>query len=184
MSRLLALLLLPLATLLIGAVYGAMFNATNAAVSGEYFAIVLGRGRPWTVTSPQAVALLHGLAEGGIGGLIFGVLFAGFVAAVGGRWAGWRQLVRPTALGLAAAAVCMAVFGLCGMLWAWASPQSYVGTFPIAFRATNLPAFGWVGGSIWGAYAGVVVAVIVASAAYARVQRRLVEEGRGFAVDG
>ncbi len=170
-------LCLPFVLSAAGGVLGTVTNLSHAMISGEYFVIVLRRAE-----SPYAIAFEHGWIEGGIAGFIFGVLVTSFFAVTGWRWLTWRHLLRPLLYGLAAAALCMIVGGVVGAAWATLSPQSYLASFYQARQAANVTAFGWVGGSIWGAYAGIVVAIVTAAIVWARRLVALASTERGFDV--
>lgn len=150
----------------LGAAFGAALNLLNAQVSPEFFQIVLGAGTGAMSLGDEA--LLHGLADGGLAGAGFGALLIVFCAATGWRYLHLRSMLVAMVGGLAAAAVCVGLFGTCGLLLGWLDPVAYYGIVPMARRATNLPAFGWVGGSIWGGYAAPLPAFLTAAVVWVR----------------
>ncbi|MEM1012009.1 MAG: hypothetical protein AAGI46_07285 [Planctomycetota bacterium] len=169
---------LPFAVAAVGGLLGILTNLSHAAISGEYFSLVLNRGG-----SPQSIAFEHGWIEGGISGFAFGLLLTLFAGASGWAWLSWRNMVRPVVFGLIAAAICMIVGGIAGATWAAVSSDSFISNFRQARRASNVVAFAWVGGSIWAAYGGVLVAMITAAVVWTRQLVRLAVAERGFAVE-
>lgn len=141
-----------------GAVVGLGMNRVNVRVSPSYFAIVLGIPD----TQVRTAATVHGLIEGGLLGGFFGV-------AAGVAFAASTRLRAPAALAVRAwvaaavvAILCWAFGGACGWAWAAGSPESFSGAFRMAPFDDRTPGFGWVGGSIWGAYAGAVLGAVAA----------------------
>ena len=156
---------------------GLAMNTINGLVSPDYFEILLGRGRPGLRT-----ALLHGIFRGAAHGLAFAAVAALVIVPGTHRWVTPRLLIRSVLIGVAAAVVCVAVGAAGGFLLATCAQETYLARWPIAWRASSVPGFAFVGGSHTGAMVGIPVAVVAAAAVSYRAAARARTETRGFAV--
>ncbi len=145
---------LPPAGLAVGVLLGALTNVVNGSVSPWYFAAVMG----WEEREAPTRAIFQGMLEGAALGLIFGVVTAmSFAASTGFRGTAGLAL-RSLLTGTVVALACWAVGGACAVLFVWAAPDLYRATFyPVPPGVGPALRFAWVGGSIWGAYAGCVL---------------------------
>jgi hypothetical protein len=142
-----------------GAVLGAVTNMVNAGVSAQYFAIVL------RVRADHAWiwGIQQGMFEGAILGAVFGVVVGISFAASTRFYGPFHIAARAWWVAVAVALVCWLVGGVCGWLVGRASPVGFQRMFPLAPADPGKVArFAWVGGSIWGGYAGTVVASVAA----------------------
>jgi hypothetical protein len=144
---------------LAGGFLGATTNAVNAIVSPLYFVTILH----WRDVENVWRA---GVAQGALEGLLFGVLFSLIFSAATGIITGcactYRFAVKHLLGILAATYASWALGGAAGVGLAAISPEWYRRTFvgvPQEFGA--MLAYGWVGGSIWGAELGCLMWVIL-----------------------
>ena len=165
-ARLAILVLLTATSVAMGSALGLGLNQLNVMVSGEYFEIVVGAGLG--PMSTRDVALLHGVIEGGVAGAAFGILLAVLAAGTGWGHLRFAALMRPLLAGYLGAVTCILLFGAGGLVLGSLDPVAYEGMFPAARGASNIAAFGWVGGSIWGGYAGAVVGFMTAAIVWVR----------------
>ena len=174
---------LPVAGLTLGAAVGLVTNAVNARVSTGYFVAVLG------IAPGDAANLifLHGVVEGGILGLAFGLIFALAASASSRLRVPLQTALVSLALAIAVTVACSIAGGAVGATWAAASPSSFHAACPLAtgFAGGDLSRFGWVGGTIDGAYVGTAVAALV-GCVHLHVRwrsiRRLAGRARAFTV--
>ncbi|MEM6314353.1 MAG: hypothetical protein AAF743_09715 [Planctomycetota bacterium] len=164
-------------SILMGVCLGFSLNMLNVRVAPEYF------GRVTAVSTPTTVAIFHGIVEGGLLGLVVGVLFT--LLAGGFAWRHFRfgNTIVPLTMCYAAAATCIVIGGVAGSTFGRLDPAGYQALFPVARRASSLPAFGWVGGSIWGSYAGSFVGLYVGCRWFLRRTRTLDRQVRGFPLE-
>ena len=151
--------ILPIAGLTLGSAVGVLINAVNGGVSSEYFVAVLGAG-PGDLHN---LIFLHGAAEGGLLGLLFGVTLA-IAAAASGRLRVPLQMALVTlALAVAVDVACAVGGAVVGVAWAVVSPASFHAAVPLAagIAGADLARFAWVGGSIDGGYLGAAIAAVV-----------------------
>jgi hypothetical protein len=140
-----------------GAAIGAATNALNVSVSPLYFEAVLD----WVDDVPSR-AIGQGAFEGALFGAAFGFTVAiAFAAATHCR--GTFDLAA-RALGVAVFTVlaCWSLGGVVGVLISATQP-AFFSRAPIHLMAANshdFARFAWVGGTIWGAYAGTLIAAI------------------------
>ena len=142
-----------------GMLVGASTNAINGAVSPTYFINVMG----WqSVSNVWWASVTEGELEGAVGGALLSVVFTTALAIitrgscpynVGVRWLGRILLLVYSLWGIG---------GICGVTLAVLQPQFFQSIFNgvPGDLGQNLR-YAWVGGSIWGAYIGSPLAVIV-----------------------
>jgi hypothetical protein len=163
-----------------GAALGALTNQINGSISSEYFSIVMG----WDRETAASFAIPQGMLEGGALGTLFGVVVT-FAFAVMTRFCGSLRLaVRAWLLAALTVLVCWTIGGACGAILGYAAPDVFRALFPLSrFLNAGIARFGWVGGSIWGAYAGTLIGCILACV-YLQVawRRSLRQAGAGFEV--
>jgi hypothetical protein len=154
-----------------GALIGASTNAINGAVSPHYFQVVMG----WQdVENIWRASIAQGIFEGLIYGVLFSVIFTLVVGLVSKSRCSYPFAVRHLggmAIGIYGS---WAAGGLIAMALASLSPEFYRRTFigvPEEFAA--MLGYAWVGGSIWGAMFGALVALTVGSLLFAARWRRL-----------
>ncbi len=129
----------------LGAALGAGFNAVLGALSPAYFRRVMG----WDFPGIGSAAVLQGLLEGTVYGLLVALV-------LGGRWLRTKSplaVLLPLPLWSTLAAL---AGGLLGAGLAALNPPYFTATFPAAdgLFGPSLTAFGAVGGAINGALLG------------------------------
>jgi len=177
--RIVPQLLLILIGLLLGIAIGAATNFVNGTVSEDYFRVVLfGPYAP----NVRMLAVGQGMLEGGALGLFFGFVFALSSAASTGLRARLRfsSAILFTAVGIVLA--CWVIGGILGMSLAAAATDFFVRIFyrqtPSSFA--TLLRFAWVGGTIWGAYAGTALATVFGCVLmHLRWKKHIAEDGDG-----
>jgi len=163
-----------------GAALGVLTNSINGSISPEYFSAVMGWGRAMA----GDLAVTQGMLEGGALGAFFGVVVAISFAATTRLRGGLSLAVRAWLLAAMTVLVCWTLGAACGATLGSAAPDFFRALFPRS-RSLNsgIGRFGWVGGSIWGAYGGTGVGCILACV-YVQVKwrRSLRQVGAGFEV--
>lgn len=157
--RPLALLGFAAATVVAGGVIGGTTNAINAAVSPEYFRAVLW----WDDVEDIWRA---SLAMGIFSGLVFGLFCSGVLTLVVGVASraqcpfgvGMRHLLAV----VAAVYACWIIGGLLGLGLAALSPDFFQRTFiRVPEDHGEMLRYAWAGGSIFAAFGGGLLAVVV-----------------------
>lgn len=155
--RPLALIATAILTVFVAMLVGSTTNVINGAVSPTYFTSVMG----W-----QYDVWFWSVMEGWLEGFVFGILLSiVFTTAIGiisratcelstaMRWLG-RIVLGTYAL--------WALGGLCGVALAASLPRFFQTHFiEVPSDRSQMLRYAWVGGSIWGAYAGGPISVIV-----------------------
>ncbi|MCI0462502.1 MAG: hypothetical protein L0Z62_36590 [Gemmataceae bacterium] len=158
-ARPLALVGIALTGILAGAVFGALTNAINGAVSPTYFVNILG----WhDVEDVWRASIAQGVFEGLVFGTLFALVFTTGVGIITRGTCTYGFALRYLLGILAAAYLCWALGGLLAMGLAALSPEFYRRAFigvPEEFGA--MLRYAWVGGSILGAQLGGLVCVIL-----------------------
>lgn len=138
------------------ATLGAITNAINAAISPEYFCLVMRWSNDGTV---WARSVIQGAIEGAGYGLAFSLVFLLVIALA------FESSYSPGKILRLFPKICVAVFlvwglgGAIGVAWAALDAESYRDMFPIV-PYEGVLRFGWVGGSIYGiVYGGFLVVV-------------------------
>ena len=153
-----------------GALIGASTNAINGAVSPVYFQKVMA----WQeVENVWRASVAQGIFEGLIYGVFFSVTFTLVVGLVSKARCSYAFAVRYLVGMVIGIYCCWAAGGLIGIGLASLSPEFYRRTFfdvPQQFGA--MLRYAWVGGSIWGAMFGGLLAVAIGSVLFASRWRR------------
>jgi hypothetical protein len=140
-----------------GAVLGAVTNLIDGHVSRDYFAITMGCD--WNAGAGLAVS--DGAVAGTLLGLFFGALLAIAVSASTRlRCPPWLAL-RAFCEALAIVMLCWLAGGMAGATLARLWPRLWGFHFVGVPPRVNLSRFAWVGGTIWGAYGGTMLALNV-----------------------
>lgn len=141
---------------------GAFTNGVSGVVSRAYFDAIVG----WMYGGRMSwgEVIFQGLLES----TAFGVLLAFAFTLVFVLATGCRATLRDAAVALAAGIiVCLALWlvgGLAGIAWTTLSPVSFRNAFRVvAPTQADLVRWGFVGGSLWGAYFGGLAAILTAS---------------------
>ena len=160
-----------------GALVGATTNAINGIVSPEYFQIVMRWG---DVEHTWRTILAQGIFEGLIYGIIFSVIFTLVIGVVTkGRCTYLVALKYMTAI-ISGVYFCWIVGGVVGLGLAWLSPEFYQRTFyRVPVQYSEMFRYAWVGGSIWGALAGSVLACVIGLVLFAVRWRENMKSVRG-----
>ena len=148
-----------------GAVIGASTNAINGAVSPLYFRNIM---RWDDVEHVWRASIAQGILEGLIYGVAFAVVFTLVVGRVSRARCTFTFAFRHV-LGIFAAVYgCWAVGGMIAIGLASLSPEFFQKTF-IGVPEVSGPMlrYAWVGGSIWGAMFGGLLAVVIGSVLFA-----------------
>jgi hypothetical protein len=155
-----------------------MMTFINGRVSPDYFAIVMS----WDWADAPSLAVLQGMIEGAPVGFAF-ALFLSIVVAASTRM---RCAIGPALRALAAAlgivVTAWMIGGVIGVTLSIIWPRLWGFFFIGVPPRVNLQRFAWVGGSIWGAYGGAAIGLIVASVMLHRQWRRTHGTPRAFAI--
>ena len=165
-----ALLLIAATAIVGGAVIGASTNAINGAVSPIYFRNIM---RWHDVENIWRATIAQGIFEGLIYGIMFSVVFTLVVGLVSRARCSFTFAFRHLLAIVVAIYCCWAAGGFIAIALATLSPEFYRNTF-IGVPDTFGPMlrYAWVGGSIWGAMFGGLVAVMIGSVVFAVRWRR------------
>jgi hypothetical protein len=163
--------------ILAGMLVGASTNAINGAVSPTYFESVMG----WQILSNvwwESIA--QGVFEGMIGGVLLSIVYTTTLGIItrgsctydmGVRWLG---LILLPVYGL------WGIGGIAGVVLAALRPQFFQSTFiGVPGEPGQMLRYAWVGGSIWGAYVGGPLAVIVGLVLFRVNWRRMLKQQSG-----
>jgi hypothetical protein len=167
--------------LFFGLSLGALTNSINTLISPYYFRRVMY----WNDLDNERVFLLairQGIFEGAILGVAYAIFFSIAAGMITGLRCPLRLVVQCLVVAILIVLGSWLVGGLVGLGWALLSPgtfQASVRTAPSEY-AVLLP-FAWVGGTIYGAYAGTIISATYA-AFFFRQWRRTFFTERGFAV--
>ena len=160
-----ALLLIAATAIVGGAVIGASTNAINSAVSPTYFRNIM---RWHDVEHIWQASIAQGIFEGLIYGIICSIAFTLVVGLVSRARCSFTFALRHLLAILVAIYCSWAAGGLIAMGLATLSPEFYRHTFigvPESFGP--MLRYAWVGGSIWGAMFGGLLAVMIGSVLFA-----------------
>ncbi len=132
-------------------------NFINGHISLIYFQTLVG----WMYGQMGiGDVVFQGLLESTVVGLIFTLIFGVTYAASTGARCPVRPVIRIVATAVGIAFALWIVGGVLGLLWATLSPSSFRAAIPIIpDDLTDLHGWGWVGGSIIGAYVGGVLTI-------------------------
>ena len=156
-----ALLLIAVTTIVSGAVIGASTSAINVAISPTYFRNIM---RWHDVQNIWRATIAQGIFEGLIYGVVFSVVFTMVVGIVSRVRCSFAFASRHLVAIVIAIYCCWAAGGLLAMGLAILSPDFYQNTFfgvPDAYGP--MLGYAWVGGSIWGALFGGLLALSIGS---------------------
>src|SRR5262245_52669924 len=138
---------------------GGTTNAINGWVSPTYFVTIL---RWHGVEDVWRASIAQGVYEGLMFGVFFSLVFTVTTGLITGASCSFGFAFRHLLGVLAGAYVCWALGGLAALGLVTLSPEFYQRTF---IGVPDAPGprlrYAWVGGSIWGAELGGLVAVIV-----------------------
>jgi hypothetical protein len=151
---------IPFFGLAAGVSLGAVTNLVNGAVSPFYFWAVMR----WRVSEIWYLAVLQGMLEGGLLGLFFGVVVAISFAASTRLFGTLPLAIGALVRAVLVALCCWAVGGLLGLFLTSLSMDFWYpkgGLYSTSTMSQRL-GYSWVGGSIWGAYAGTPAGAIFA----------------------
>src|SRR5207248_1018140 len=136
----------------------------------------------WDWSSSPLLAIGQGVIEGFAVGLLFGFFLAIVVAASTRVQCPPPLALRALGEALAIVIICWFVGGVAGTILARVQPSLWGFVFVGVPPRVNLPRFAWVGGSIWGAYAGAMLALLAASIDLHVRWRRMTRTAHGFAI--
>lgn len=165
-----ALLLIAAMAIAGGAVIGASTNAINGAVSPLYFRNIM---RWQDVENIWRATIAQGIFEGLVYGIMFSVVFTSVVGLVTRARCTFSFAFRHLLAIIGAIYCCWVAGGLIAMGLATLSPEFYRNAFigvPSGFAP--MLRYAWVGGSIWGAMFGGLLAVVIGSILFAVRWRR------------
>lgn len=145
-------------SVLIGSVLGAATNVGNSFISPDYFRIVMNW---WAIPDVRVYAITQGAIEGAVLGGAFGI----FIAIAGAFITRLRGTLTLTSgallLAYCVVFVCWVLGGVTGVVFASVAPQTFMDMVMVRnMPRTTLLRFAWVGGSIWGAYGGTLIAMV------------------------
>ena len=141
---------------------GAVTNAISGLVNRQYFNAIVGR---WYGGSMSlADCAYQGLWESTFFGIAFAVLFTIVYVATTLTRCPLRFVCRTLGIVLLIVFGCWGIGGAIGYAYASMSPLEFQGLFPLsgATSGSGLSRWGFVGGSIWGVYAGGLLSIFVA----------------------
>ena len=165
-----ALLLIAATAIVGGAVIGASTNAINGAVSPLYFRNIM---RWQDVEDIWRASIAQGIFEGLIYGIMFSIVFTLVVGIVSRARCSFNFAFRHMFVIVLAIYCCWAVGGLIAMGLATLSPEFYRNAFiGVPDDFASMLRYAWVGGSIWGAMFGGLLAVVIGSVLFAVRWRR------------
>jgi len=173
-TRPVALILIAATAIVGGAFIGASTNAINGAVSPLYFRNIM---RWQDVEDVWRASVAQGILEGLIYGIMFSVVFTSVVGLVSRARCSVKFAFRHMCVIVLAIYCCWAIGGLFAMGLATLSPEFYRNAFigvPDGFAP--MLRYAWVGGSIWGAMFGGLLAVLIGSVLFAIRWRRVQHE--------
>jgi len=154
-----SLLLLAVIPLLLGPLLGVVTNFINAAVSEEYFEIVMG----WDLDyiSISTLAMLQGALEGFIYGAIFSFVFTIYVTRAKRKNLGSSFFRSVFVRAIVVILMCWLLGGVLGIVLFRQFPELASDLIRgKLYRFTyELERYGWVAGSIWGGMVGGVLAL-------------------------
>lgn len=161
----LALLAIAATVIASGAFVGTITNAINGAISPEYFRIVM---RWHDVEHIWRTTIAQGIFEGLIYGVIFAVMFTLVVGIVSKGQCTYTFAIRYLFAIIVSVLACWIIGGLIGIGLAFLSPEFYQQTFyRVPDQTGPMLRYAWVGGSIWGAMLGGVLAGTIGSILFA-----------------
>jgi len=165
-------------SVLLGAAFGAATNVSNSVISPTYFRRVMG----WSGDVVGA-AVLQGALEGAITGCAFGIAVAVAATVVTKLKCRPGALIGVLPLAFVVAFAFWLLGGMIGAVSARVLAPVWLWAVPFAPRAPMaLVRFGWVGGSIWGAYLGSVIGLICSVVMLRRRWRAVLNADQGFDV--
>jgi integrase len=151
------------ATAVVGMVFGGFLGATTNAVNGlvspRYFVTILG----WRdVADVWRASIAQGLFEGLLLGVVFSAVFTTACGLITGAACSFGFAARHLLGILGGTYSCWALGGLAGIALACLSPEFYRHTyFGVPAEPGPMIRYAWVGGSIWGAEFGGLLAVLL-----------------------
>ena len=165
-----ALVLIATTVIVGGAVIGASTNAINGAVSPLYFRNIM---RWQDVENIWRATIAQGIFEGLVYGIMFSIVFTSVVGFVTRARCTFSFAFRHLLAIVVAIYCCWAAGGLIAMGLATLSPEFYRRAFlGVPDDFAPMLRYAWVGGSIWGAMFGGLVAVVIGSILFAVRWRR------------
>lgn len=169
--RLPALMGIAATTVFASILVGSTTNVINGAVSETYFMSVMGwRDHVW------AWSVLQGALEGFVFGLLLSVVLTTTIAIITRASCEFGTGVRWLLRIVLAAYALWILGGICGAALAASQPRFFQSNFiGVPAERTEMLRYAWVGGSIWGAYVGGPLAIIVALILFRRTWRRMLE---------
>jgi len=164
-------LLVPLACIVAGAVFGGLTNAINGAIGPEHFRVNL---RWQDVQQIWRATVAQGVFAGLIYGVLFSVVFTAVVGLVSRARCAFAFVWSHLMAVFFAILCCWAASGVIGIGLAALSPEFFRHTFPgVPEGFGPLTRYAWVGGSTFGALFGALLAAVLAPILFAIRWRRL-----------
>ena len=148
-----------------GVVIGASTNAINGVVSPLYFRNIM---RWHDIEDIWRASIAQGIFEGLIYGVTFSVVFTLVVGLVSRVRCSFNFAFQHMFVIILAIYCCWAVGGLVAMGLATLSPEFYRNAFiGVPDDFAPMLRYAWVGGSIWGAMFGGLLALVIGSVVFA-----------------
>jgi hypothetical protein len=146
-----------------GIAVGAATNLINVLISPDYFRVVMNVMWYLGPLGVRGFAVRQGIIEGGALGSAVGFLMSVSIAASTRLRCPLSLALKYLALVMTIVVGCWIIGGAAGMLLMWQIPTLW-GTFFLNVPVGANP-FGiaWAGGTIWGAYAGSVIGLMVST---------------------
>ncbi|WP_136467636.1 hypothetical protein [Flagellimonas onchidii] len=151
-------ILIILFTIFLGAFIGGTTNLINGYISPIYFKNIMR----WDFENIWRACIAQGIFEGLLNGIIFSLIYSiSFSVITKGNASlsfGVKQLLKITTN----IYLLWAIGGIIALGLALLSPEFYQSTFRMVPTETkDMLAYAWVGGSIWGASFGSVIAITI-----------------------
>jgi hypothetical protein len=151
-------ILIFLIAVILGAVTGALSNWFNVEISDRYFLAIMN----WPADDVQWLAVHQGIFEGSCLGAFFGLVFSIASGATSQLRLPLGAALRVVGRALLIVLCCWTIGGLLGVGLDANFPHFFEDTFVgvPSWSPNEALFYAWVGGTIWGAYAGTAIATL------------------------
>jgi hypothetical protein len=157
-SKAVNLISIAVSCVLLGGVLGGITNAVNGAVSPLYYETIMR----WSDVDTHTASIAQGIFEGLLFGAFVSVVFTSVVGIVTRGTCPYAYAMKSLLLIALTALGFWVLGGLLAMGLAAISPDFYRNTFiGVPSSVPAMLRYAWVGGSIWGAEIGAVLATII-----------------------
>jgi len=145
-------------TIFIGAFIGGTTNVINGYVSPTYFRHIMG----WDFNGIWSASIAQGIFEGLLNGIVFSIIYGVAITLI----TKGETTLKFGLSQLSKIATNIYIFWIIGGIIALAlatlSPEFYQSKFRmVPIETKEMLAYAWVGGSIWGANYGSIIAIVI-----------------------